>query len=95
MYKRQTIKIPLTALPKGLATITITDSLGRPLAERIFFAHYNNTEKLSIELGKTVYEQREKVNLKLKLKDFAEQSFVSIAVIQNNRLDLKNIDRCV
>lgn len=91
-YNYRTIKIPLTPLPKGLATITITDSLGRPLAERIFFAHYNNTEKLSIELGKTVYEQREKVNLKLKLKDFAEQSFVSIAVIQNNRLDLKNID---
>ena len=92
VYNNRTIKIPLTSVPKGLATILITDSLDRPLAERIFFAHYNNTEKFNLELEKTVYEQREKVNLKFKLNQPNESGIVSIAVVQNNRINLKNVD---
>lgn len=92
VYTNQTIKIPLLAVPKGLATVTITDSLGKPLAERMFFAHYDNTEKVAIELEKNVYEQREKVNLKFKLNGLNESGIVSIAVVQNNRVDLKNVD---
>jgi hypothetical protein len=90
VYNHRTVKIPLTALPKGLATITITDSLERPLAERIFFARYDNTERLNVELEKPVYQQRDSVNIKLKLSEFEERGIVSIAVVQNNRLDSKN-----
>lgn len=83
------LKIPLTDIPKGISTITITDSLDRPLAERLFFAHYNDKEVLSANTDKTVYQQREKVTLKLEPKEL-QNSIVSIAVIQENRIALKN-----
>jgi len=84
------VKIPLTEMPKGLNTITITDSLERPLAEKMFFAHYDQKEDIAITADKTVYGQREKVTLKLKLNEINNQALVSVACIQDNRLDLKN-----
>lgn len=87
----QTIKIPLDAVPKGLATITITDSLDRPLAERIFFAHYGIEAPLFVSTDKETYGKREKINLKIRLADQRKQGIVSIACIQNNRLDLKKL----
>ena len=83
------IKIPLADMPKGLTTLTIIDSLNRPLAERIFFAHYNNAEKIAIATDKKVYNQREKVNLKLTLNQ-DNNALVSIAAVQENRLNFNN-----
>lgn len=82
------LKLPLDEVPKGLTTLTIVDSLNRPLAERLFFAHYSNEEKIAISTDKETYNQREKVNLKLNLK-IDKNALVSIAAIQQNRLDLK------
>ena len=79
------LKLPLNDVPKGLTTFTILDSLNRPLAERIFFAHYSDVEKITLTTNQTIYKQREKVNLKLNLK-VDENALVSIAVVQNNRL---------
>lgn len=87
--KMRKLKIPLTDIPKGISTITITDSLDRPLAERLFFANYNDKEVLSANTDKTVYQQREKVTLKLESKKL-QNSIVSIAVVQENRIALKN-----
>ncbi|MBB2143913.1 hypothetical protein GM921_00315 [Pedobacter sp. LMG 31464] len=84
------IKIPLSDVPKGLTTITIIDSLNRPLAERMFFAHYDNAEKISITTDQKIYKQREKINLKLKL-NVDKNALVSIACIQNNRLEIKKM----
>ncbi len=84
------LKIPLTNIPKGLNAITITDSLNRPLAESLFFAHYDNKETLSIKTDKPIYQQREKVTLKLTPKELPQNAFVSIAVVQENRISLKN-----
>ncbi|RZK56459.1 MAG: hypothetical protein EOO87_05390, partial [Pedobacter sp.] len=42
-YKTRAVKIALTDIPKGLVSLTIFDTLNRPLAERLFFAHYNET----------------------------------------------------
>lgn len=88
----QTIKIPLTDVPKGLLSITVSDSLDRPLAERMIFAHYDRAEKIDLSTNKNIYSQREKVNLKIHLPDTAAQGFVSIAVVQNNRIDLKKMN---
>lgn len=87
----RTVKISLTEVPKGLQTLTISDSLDRPLAERMFFAHYNNEERLKLTTDQTNYAQRQKVNLKLTLNDQQEDAVVSIACVQNNRIDLKKI----
>ncbi|KQC00405.1 hypothetical protein AQF98_13065 [Pedobacter sp. Hv1] len=90
-YNKRAIKIPLTEVPKGLVTLTISDSLDRPMAERMFFAHYDPSEKIGITTDQTTYKQREKVTLKLDLKDIEEQAIVSIACVQDNRLELKKM----
>lgn len=83
------VKIPLNEVPKGLNTVTISDSIGRPLAERIFFAHYNPARKITLITDKPVYGQREKVTLKISLKQPDTLGLVSIACVQDNRLSSK------
>lgn len=90
-YSMRSIKIPLDQIPKGLCTVTISDSLDRPLAERMFFAHYDASEKLAINTNQAVYEKRKKVGIELKLKDPKEEALVSIACVQNNRIDTKKM----
>jgi len=89
---RRSLKIPLTEIPKGLTALTITDSVGKPLAERIFFAHYSNEERINIKIDQSSYKQREKVTLKVKLSDHQEQAVVSIACIQDNRIEIKKMN---
>lgn len=84
------LKIPLTDVPKGLNTITVTDSLDRPLSERLFFAHYDSRDKVIASTDKDVYQQREKVTLKLDAKPLQRNAIVSVAVVQENRTTLKN-----
>ncbi len=82
------LKLPLNTIPKGLTTLTVLDSLNRPLVERIFFAHYSAAEKITINTDQSIYKQREKVTLKLNLK-LDDNAVVSIAAVQNNRLSLQ------
>lgn len=84
------IKIPLTDIPKGIQTITVTDSLDRPLAERLFFAHYDEREAFTIQTDSSLYRPRQKVNLKLSPKTLQHNAVVSIAVSQENRYSSKN-----
>ena len=86
---RRMLKIPLQHIPKGINAITISDSLGRPLTERLFFAHYNPEQKIKLSTDKPTYSQREKVTLKLSLKQPDTIAFVSIACVQNNRISAK------
>jgi len=85
---RNNIKIPLSQVPKGLTTLTILDSLYRPLAERLFFAHYNANDRIDVRTDKQVYQQREKINLNLKLTNDSI-GLVSIACVQENRIEQK------
>jgi hypothetical protein len=87
----QSFKVPLANMPKGLLAITVSDSLDRPIAERLFFAHYNNQQILQVNTDRQVYGQREKVNLSFNLPDSTARGLVSIAVVQNNRLELKKM----
>lgn len=86
------VKIPLNQVNDGIAAITISDTLGRPLAERLFFAHYNHSEKIKVETDRQLYGQREKVNLKLKLDSVQKQGLISIAVVQDNRLAIDKMN---
>lgn len=86
------IKIPLKDVNKGIVTLTVFDTLARPLAERLFFAHYDNSEKVKIETENQTYYQREKVNLKIKLDSVQKQGLFSVAVVQNNRLETSKMD---
>lgn len=78
------LKFTLQDIPKGLTTLTVLDSMGRPLAERLFFAHHGAGERLKISTDERQYAKRQKVNLKLEL-DHHDHALVSIAVAQDNR----------
>ncbi|MDR6784453.1 hypothetical protein ABIE26_002158 [Pedobacter africanus] len=80
------IKIPLGDVPPGLKTLTLSDSLGRPLAERLFYAHYQNKQKVQVSTDRQSYGQREKVKLWLNLNQPDTIALVSIACVQENRL---------
>lgn len=88
-----TLKIDLSRIPRGLNTITILDSLQRPLAERLFFAHYNQKPSVSIVSEQKNLSTRQKVNIQLSLADATGKpavGIVSVACVQDNRFELKN-----
>ena len=86
------IRIILTDIPKGIAEVTVLDSLQRPVAERLFFAHYKMQNVLKIDIDKNEYKTRDQVHLNLTLTDpegKPVRGLVSIACVQANRLELK------
>ena len=89
-FPKQRVKILLNSMPRGIMQLTLVDSLGRPYAERAVFAHYTNNAKLEISADKDDYTKREKVKLKIKLNGRATNGAVSVAVVQENRVELKN-----
>jgi len=90
--KKRPIKVDLSEMPRGLTTMTLYDTKGSPLAERIFFAHYHKKPALKIETSSATYKPREKVHLKLSLDDQGRTAgllgMVSIACVQSNRLEV-------
>lgn len=86
------VSILLNDMPKGLTQITLTDSSGHPLAERLFFAHYDKKPGLQIKTDKSSYKSREKVTVSLKLDNIGllDSGLVSIACVQENRLSINN-----
>lgn len=86
---RLSLKVPLSGMPKGLKAITISDSLGRPLAERMFFAHYEPRSRIAVSTDKDAYQQRQKVSLKLSLSGQDTLGMVSVACVQGNRLSAR------
>jgi hypothetical protein len=83
--KVQTFEIPLQEISKGLKAVTVFDTLGRPLAERMVFANYSPVNKIEITTAKQSYKQREKVALHIKLAGLDTVGLVSIACIQESR----------
>lgn len=87
--KMQNIRFNLDSVPVGLHTITVLDSNYKPLAERIFFAHYDRINQVTVEPDKSEYQTRGQVNLKLKITDKKNKpvsGLVSIACVRANRL---------
>ncbi|HEX8335063.1 MAG TPA: hypothetical protein VF622_20730 [Segetibacter sp.] len=88
------VKIPLQEVPMGLNTFILLDTLGRPWAERLFFAHFNNKPIINITTDSTSYFTRQKVALKFKVTNAQQKpirSVVSVACAQDNRFDLKKM----
>lgn len=88
-FSTTNLKIALQEVPKGINTISITDSLNRPLAGRKFFSAFKSTVNSTIFTDRSVYKKKEQVNMKLVLKDSAGKALegvFSIACIQKNRI---------
>lgn len=84
------VKLIMNDAPKGLLQLTIVDSLGRPFAERLIFAHYNKREWLNISTDKPTYNPRQKVTVKVKLNSSKplDSALVSVACVQQSRIDI-------
>nr|WP_199157187.1 hypothetical protein [Pedobacter sp. ASV2] len=89
----QSVRFKLDSIPLGLQTITILDNSFKPVAERIFFAHHDQINRMEIKTDQEEYHVREKIDLKLKIignNDETISGIVSVACVQANRFALKN-----
>lgn len=82
----ETVKIPVRGISKGLKAITVFDSIGKPLAERMVFTNYDPRRKVDITTDQKIYGQRQKVTVQLKLNHTDTIGMVSIACVQGNRI---------
>ncbi len=83
------ITLSLTNVPKGLTQLTLVDSVGRPYAERTFFAHYNRKVVPQITTDNNTYTKRQKVNVKIRLAGRSDTGTVSIACVEEKRIEPK------
>ena len=83
-------RLPLHALPKGVTTVTVLDEAGRPLAERLFFAHYHESILTGIDTEKGAYAKDDSVKVKVKITNHLGEPLqggvFSAAVVQDNRM---------
>ncbi|MBB4108677.1 hypothetical protein [Pedobacter zeae] len=89
----QNVRFQLDSVPAGLQAVTVLDSNYKPLAERIFFAHYDQINTISIDGGKQEYFTRDSVKLKLNIMDRDKKplvGMVSVSCVQANRVLLAN-----
>ncbi|MFK8009068.1 MAG: carboxypeptidase-like regulatory domain-containing protein [Saprospiraceae bacterium] len=63
------LEIPTKNAPIGLAQLTLFDAQERPHAERLVFLNKEKTLDINITTDKEQYLPREKVNLKIEVKD--------------------------
>jgi len=85
-----TLRIPMTNLETGLATLTLFDSSFQPLAERSFLRGYDSLASIRIIPDSTQYHRRSKINLRIKLSDAAGNplaSTFSMAMALSRRID--------
>ncbi|MDB5133354.1 MAG: TonB-dependent receptor [Mucilaginibacter sp.] len=73
----------------GVATVTLFSPAGEPLCERLIFVQNNDQLNLAVSSDKTTYRKREKVNIKLNVKDRAgnpSTGHFSVAVIDESKV---------
>lgn len=87
-----TIQVSLDEVPKGLATITVLNDTGVPVAERIFYAHYSQKSNLTITTDKQIYNIGQMVNVSITAMGSGTKSngVISVACINNNQINRSN-----
>jgi len=75
-----TLKMPDSWFPEGIACVTITDENTQPLAERLVYVHHAHGVKLNISTDKKAYRTSETVNVGIKLNTRAKTN-LSLAVV--------------
>lgn len=88
--QRKKIRFPMEAGtgPQGMLTVSVIDTSGRLLAERLVFRQAQHHAPLQLHTDKTEYTRHEKVTLSLQLDSTVTRELVtaSIAVAETNRL---------
>ncbi len=86
---KNTLYIPVTNFPIGVAQITLFDNKGIARAERLSFVNKQKQLKISIETDKDKYLPREKVNMTIKVSDergLPMPSSLSLSVVDDKLL---------
>ncbi|HWZ15762.1 MAG TPA: TonB-dependent receptor plug domain-containing protein [Mucilaginibacter sp.] len=84
-----TMDILKRRLHTGMATVTLFSPTGEPLCERLLFIQNYDQLNLDIESDKSVYFRREKVNLKLHVKNRADSAAIghfSVSVTDESKV---------
>lgn len=86
------LSFSLAEVPRGVVAVTLLDSTGKPCAERMIFAHYDQRPVVTVATDSSVYATRKKVRLSLRIAGdttITKNALVSVACVQENRLDLR------
>ncbi len=79
--------IPKTVLPTGVNHLTVFDSEGTPLAERLFYVDRDDPVNLNFQTQKEAFSTREKVEIELDVSDLTgksqEKSHLSLVATQS------------
>lgn len=91
IQSNRNVSIPLSNVIKGLNAITIFDADGKPLVERLFFAHYDHKTIANIETDSFKYNIRKQIKVSVHLVDKnnnpIKQGIMSVACVQRNRIE--------
>ncbi len=90
--KGKRIQLPLDNISKGLNTITLLDEQGRPVAERLFFAHFNSKNKVEITTDKDTYKPRDKITTNVALADAQGKPVSGVFTMSCVQLDRLSTD---
>ncbi|MCX3266270.1 hypothetical protein OQZ29_16040 [Pedobacter agri] len=88
-FSIQNIRFKLDSVPIGLYALTILNEAYQPIAERIFFAHYDQINKIQIGTDKEEYQTRDRIELSLNALGRNNKpllGLVSVSCVQANRL---------
>lgn len=92
-FSNQDIRFKLDSVPTGLYAVTVLNQDFKPVAERIFFAHYDQINRLKVTTEKNEYDTRDSVQVNISALGKADQpmlGLVSVSCVQANRLSLNN-----
>ncbi|MDB5142603.1 MAG: TonB-dependent receptor, partial [Mucilaginibacter sp.] len=79
-------------LHTGIASVTLFSPINEPLCERLMFIQNYDQLNLSLNGDKSVYNPREKVNIKLNARtrtDTADMGHFSVSVIDENKVPIE------
>lgn len=85
-FNKATFTLPKQALGIGIYKITLEDTKGVPLAERLVFANKDKQLQVKVSLAKDVYATREKVKVKVQTLNADQQPVpanLSVSVADN------------
>jgi hypothetical protein len=86
-----TIQAGLNEVPKGLATITVIDESGKPVAERMFFAHSDQKSTFTVSSDKQVYSTGQQITLSIEgTTEKTSGGVISIGCVNTNRINPSN-----
>ena len=80
------LKLATDDLPDGIIMLTLTGLNNIPLCERMVYIQNNEDIRVKLETGKTVYNKRDSVSVKINLSDSSgieRQAFLSLSATGN------------